>query len=504
MTPLAILVGALVAQILLRYAVRRSSATLARLRPPDPENPQAALVVWRERLWLATVPLSIALWSGALFAASEYDGTLMRVRQAVESSLHMAVSAPLFHLGEMPYTAVDVVLLPALLAALWIGIGAVASFLRTRAARLLGGASGAAETAALLARYGFTFLGAIVVFQAWGIDLSSLAIFASVVGVGIGFGLQNIASNFISGVLIGIERPIKVGDFVELGENRGTVQRIGARSTSILTPDRVTILVPNAQFLEREVINWSHGDPVSRLHVPVSVGYESDIGLVRAALLESAHSHPEVLTDPRPRVEMRGFGESSLDFELLVWTSEPRNQSRVKSDLYFRIEENLRSHGIEIPFPQRDINVPPELLRLATAFARRHLSAEELESVAPPSEANTPHDVGHSAHARWAAFDSALGPREWDDDALAHLVERMRGEGGVMIADRRHRLSTYPSCFIGSEAVDWFVRNEGLSRSDGVVAGRKLVLRGLVRHVLDEHGFEDAGLFYRFTADAAS
>ena len=345
MTGFAILAAALAVQLLLYGSVRRF----------------ARVILWRERLWLASVPVSIALWTAALFAASEYDEALMRVRGIAVSSVRMAFEKPLFRLGEMPYTAVDVLLLPVLLASLWIGVGALTNLIRSRAVRVLGRPSGASETAALLTRYAFTFLGAIVIFQAWGIDLASLAIFASVVGVGIGFGLQNIASNFISGVLIGIERPIQPGDFVDVGEHRGTVQRIGARSTSILTLDRVTIIVPNSQFLEREVINWSHGDPVSRLHVPVSVGYESEIGLVRAALLESAHAHPEVLGDPRPKVELRGFGESSLDFDLLVWTSEPRHQNRVKSDLYFRIEENLRAHGIEIPFPQRDVNLhyPP-------------------------------------------------------------------------------------------------------------------------------------------------
>jgi hypothetical protein len=151
--------------------VRRVSVELARRRPPDPGNPAAAVIVWRERLWLAAVPASIALWSLALVAASAYDATLMRVRELTVASLRMAVSSPLFHLGEMPYTAVDILLLPVLLAALWIGVGALTNLVRARIAGLLGGLSGAAQTATLLGRYAFTFLGAIVIFQAWGIDL---------------------------------------------------------------------------------------------------------------------------------------------------------------------------------------------------------------------------------------------------------------------------------------------------------------------------------------------
>ncbi|MGH2897614.1 MAG: mechanosensitive ion channel family protein, partial [Solirubrobacteraceae bacterium] len=237
MTGLAILAAALVLQLALYTVARRISRAL------EPH--------WRERVWLAAVLISLGLWSAAIWSASEYDGTLMQVRGTAASTVQMAFEKPLFRLGEMPYTAVDILLLPALLAALWIGVGVLSRVIRTRVERVLGHPSGAWETAALLARYAFTFIGAIVIFQVWGIDLASFAIFASVVGVGIGFGLQNIASNFISGVLIGIERPIQPGDFVDVGEHRGTVQRIGARSTSILTQDRVTILVPNSYFLDR-------------------------------------------------------------------------------------------------------------------------------------------------------------------------------------------------------------------------------------------------------------
>jgi small-conductance mechanosensitive channel len=281
----------------------------------------------------------------------------------------MAFEKPLFRLGDMPYTAVDVLLLPALLAALWIGVGALTNLVRSRAARVLGRSSGASETAALLARYAFTFLGAIVIFQAWGIDLASFAIFASVVGVGIGFGLQNIASNFISGVLIGLERPIAPGDFVDVGEHRGTVQKIGARSTSILTLDRVTILVPNAHFLEREVINWSHGDPVSRLHVAVVGRLWLRHRLVRAACSRPRIA-PRRCSAIRAACELTGW-RGRLDFELLVYTADPKSRNRIASDLRYRLEQGLRAHGIEIPFPQTDVNLPPELMRAALAFARR-------------------------------------------------------------------------------------------------------------------------------------
>jgi potassium-dependent mechanosensitive channel len=202
------------------------------------------------------------------------------------------------------------------------------------------------------------------VLQIWGLDISSLAILVSALGVGIGFGLQDIAKNFGSGLVLVFERPIQVGDFIEVGEFQGTVERIGARSTLIRTLDQISIIVPNSRFLEQEVINWSHDNPVSRIHLPVGVAYGSDIEAVRSALLESARNHPKILSTPQPQVFFKGFGDSSLDLELLVWTAEPSKQVLIKSDLYFRMEALLRQKQVEIPFPQRDLHLQVDQLPL--------------------------------------------------------------------------------------------------------------------------------------------
>ena len=209
----------------------------------------------------------------------------------------------------------------------------------------------------VLIHYALIFLGVVVLLQIWGIDLSSIAILASVLGVGIGFGVQNITNNFISGFIIMLESPIQIGDFINVGDLVGTVEKIGARSTEIRTLDQVTIIIPNSRFLESEVINWSHGNPVSRLHVPVSVAYGSDIDHVKTALLDAIRRHPDVLLRPAPEVWFQGFGDSALDFEIMVWTGEPRKQFRVRSDLNYEIEASFRRYGIEIPFPQRDLHV---------------------------------------------------------------------------------------------------------------------------------------------------
>jgi small-conductance mechanosensitive channel len=216
---------------------------------------------------------------------------------------------------------------------------------------------GSQETVAQIATYGIIFFGTIVVLQLWGLDLSSLTIFASVLGVGIGLGLQGIAKEFISGLVLIFERPIKVGDFVNVGELMGTVERISVRSTEIRTMDEVSIIIPNSRFLEGEVVNWTHHSPVSRLKVPVGVAYGSNLSVVRSALIDAAKEHTDVLAEPAPRVFFKGFGDNSLDFDLMIWIAEPRKQFLIKSDLYFRIEAILRHRHIEIPFPQRDLHI---------------------------------------------------------------------------------------------------------------------------------------------------
>jgi len=175
--------------------------------------------------------------------------------------------------------------------------------------------------------------------------------------VGIGLGLQGIAREFLSGLVLIFERPIQVGDFVEVDELMGTVERISVRSTEIRTLDDVSIIIPNSRFLEANVINWNHHSSVSRLRIPVGVAYGADTEAVRQVLLNAAKGHPDVVSTPAPKVFFLEFGESSLRFNLLVWIREPRKQFQIRSDLYFKIEALLRDRKIEIPFPQRDLHV---------------------------------------------------------------------------------------------------------------------------------------------------
>lgn len=158
------------------------------------------------------------------------------------------------------------------------------------------------DTTALIVNYALIFLGTIVVLQVWGLDLSSLTVFASVLGVGIGLGLQGIAKEFVSGLVLIFERPIQVGDFVEVDQLMGTVERISVRSTEIRTLDQISVILPNSRFLESEVINWSHSSPISRLKIPVGVAYGSNLEAVRRVLIDTAKNHRDILSMPSPQV----------------------------------------------------------------------------------------------------------------------------------------------------------------------------------------------------------
>jgi small-conductance mechanosensitive channel len=307
------------------------------------------------RILLAGIRVSVWLFT-LLYITNLFPQTRELSRKVTDTLVASLVSE-LIPLGKVSYSVLDLLILLGLFTALIIAARTVKKLLRSRVLRFTGLSRGSQETVAQIATYGIIFFGTMVVLQLWGLDLSSLTIFASVLGVGIGLGLQGIAKEFISGLVLIFERPIKVGDFVNVGDLMGTVERISVRSTEIRTLDEVSIIIPNSRFLEGEVVNWTHHSPVSRLKLPVSVAYGSNLTIVRCALIDAAKEHADVLSEPAPRVLFEGLGESGLNFNLMVWIAEPPKQFRIKSDLYFRIEAILRHRHIEIPFPQQDLHV---------------------------------------------------------------------------------------------------------------------------------------------------
>ncbi len=205
-----------------------------------------------------------------------------------------------------------------------------------------------------------------------GLDLSNIALVAGALSVGIGFGLQNVVSNFVSGLILLVERPIKAGDWVVVGDQEGYVKRINVRATEITTFQRASVIVPNSEILSNALTNWTHKDLQGRVEVAVGVDYGSDVEQVRDILLECGRAHPEAQRYPAPDVLFTDFGASSLDFELRVFIRHIENRLRVKSDLRFAIRKAFQEHGIGIPFPQRVLHFAPgeepaaEPVRVAT------------------------------------------------------------------------------------------------------------------------------------------
>ena len=218
-----------------------------------------------------------------------------------------------------------------------------------------------------LVRYLVMTVGFLVAIkQAFALDLTSIAVVFTALSVGIGFGLQYIAADIASGFILLFERPIRVGDRITIGEDEGDVQSINLRTTVVTTNDRIAIIVPNSKLVSSRVINWSYGDPRARIAIPVGVADDSDIDLVTKTLIESAKGVENVLPEPPPRVQFLKFGDYSLDFRLLVWTSQPRRHVQIRSDVNYRIAQLFREREIRIPYPTQEfllkgMSLPREL-----------------------------------------------------------------------------------------------------------------------------------------------
>ena len=209
-------------------------------------------------------------------------------------------------------------------------------------------------TIARLVRYLFVIVGVLIALKQFSIDLTSIAVLFTALSVGIGFGLQYIAADIVSGFILLFERPVRIGDRITIGEDEGDVQSINLRTTLVMTNDRVAIIVPNSRLVSQRVINWSYGDPRARVAIPIGVATTSDVERVTKTLLQAAEGVEHVLTDPPPKVQFLRFGEYSLDFRLLVWTRHPSRHPQIKSDINYRIERLFREQHIEIPYPTQE------------------------------------------------------------------------------------------------------------------------------------------------------
>jgi small-conductance mechanosensitive channel len=219
--------------------------------------------------------------------------------------------------------------------------------------RLPRGVPGAVD---VLSRYGVLLLGFLIALAAAGVDFSKVTLLISALGVGIGFGLQNLVNNFVSGLILVFEHPVQVGDVVEVGPLFGEVYKIGFRASIVRTPDGSDVIVPNSELIGSRVINWSLTDQLRRINIPVSVAYGTDPNRVMDMLGEIARKHPAVLADPAPFVVFDRFADSSLNFTLYCWALVQR-WFLTRSELTIAINNAFNENGIQIPFPQQDVHL---------------------------------------------------------------------------------------------------------------------------------------------------
>lgn len=235
--------------------------------------------------------------------------------------------------------------------------GVVRTLVTADVERRQAGDRGLGESISRLVHYAVITMGVVVALAAMGVELQNFAIVAGALGIGVGFGLQNVVNNFASGLILLFERPVRVGDTVVVDDVWGTIQKIGLRSTIMVTFDQSEMIVPNADLVSEKVTNWTLSNPSARVILPVGVAYGSPISQVIGILVDSALSQDDVLNEPPPEALFVGFGDSSLDFELRVWVSNIRRRLHVRSEVLIDVERRLTAADIEIPFPQRDLHL---------------------------------------------------------------------------------------------------------------------------------------------------
>lgn len=276
----------------------------------------------------------------------------------VLSQARQLLQIPLLKLGGAPVTLWAILQLVVLVALLFYLSGKLRTWIVEQFLTRTRMELGARQATGSIIRYTIIAVGFVIILQTAGIDLTALNVLAGAVGIGVGFGLQNIVNNFVSGIIILFERPIKVGDRIVVGAVEGDVVHIGGRSTTVVTNDNITIIVPNSKFITENVVNWSHNERKVRFRIPVSVAYGSDIHLVERLLMEVAAANPDVLEKPAPGVRLMEFGDSGLNFELRVWsTTLIHRRGLLTSNLNYAIYKSFAEQGIEMPYPRRDVRI---------------------------------------------------------------------------------------------------------------------------------------------------
>ncbi len=337
----------------------------------------AWLLIYITRGWIEGLVYHTPLQRVPLLRSNPAESVrrLTRITDVLIFTLYLALILVVWGVYPTPVEAVKGVLsLGVSVGSLKITLGHIlsaavvlyGSFLLSWAIRnlLMGGVlakskadAGTQHSITALVHYAVVFVGFLLALSALGFQLTQLTIMLSALGVGIGFGLQQVVNNFVCGLIMLFERPVKIGDFLEMGGHWVEVKKIGLRATVVRTLDHAEIVVPNSDLITSQVTNWTLTDRRVRLIIPVGVAYGSDVPLVIETLLKCADANAKVLKKPEPQILFRSFGDSSLDFEMRFYILNPGERLQIVSDLNQEIDREFRLAGIEIAFPQRDLHV---------------------------------------------------------------------------------------------------------------------------------------------------
>ena len=321
-----------------RSAASRHAALLGR---------NTALVVQR-LVWVCDVLIGVVILAGLLMTWQVYDSP----QEAITGLLSAQAT-----IGSQQITVGLVILAIAALGVSYLASWMLQTLLTENVLARRNVDIGVSLSVTRLLHYALVSLGFVVALVVLGVDLTKMTLLASALGVGIGFGLQTIVNNFVCGLILLFERPLRVGDTIELDGQWVKITKIGLRSTMVRTRDQADVIVPNTDLIANQVTNWTLVDRHTRRIIPVGVAYGSDVALVMQTLKECALAHPGVMKSPEPQILFRSFGDSSLNFELRAWVADVDNRLQVESDLHQEIDRRFRQAGIEIPFPQRDLHV---------------------------------------------------------------------------------------------------------------------------------------------------
>ncbi|WP_430812747.1 MULTISPECIES: mechanosensitive ion channel family protein [unclassified Carboxylicivirga] len=305
--------------------------------------------VIKKRLNIIVILLAIFFWLDSVIK-------ILRISRSFYETITSAFNAEV-SLGLISFSMGSVMLFFVII---WISVvisGIIRAILEDDVLHNISLSKGVPRMISVVIRFSLISAGVVLAISAVGMPLNQLTILFSAFSVGIGFGLQNIVNNFVSGVILLFERPIQIGDTVEIGTLIGTIKSMGIRSSKVRTFDGAEVIVPNANLISNELINWTLSDKRRRIEIISGVAYGSDVYKTQTLLLEAISEHPDVLQDPAPLVLFNDLGESSLDFRLLFWTDNFDNWIIIKSEMIFKIHDALNEAGISIPFPQRDLHI---------------------------------------------------------------------------------------------------------------------------------------------------